>query len=723
MNGRILIAVCLVVGGALGRADAAQIWVPAGGDLQGAINSAVPGDEIVLEEGATYSGNFRLPVTSGSTYITIRSGSATAPHDPTYPRPGVRVSPADAAHMAKIQSTDYQFAIETALESHHWRLEGLEIRRALGQSTREIIALGYADETQDNLSVVPHDFVLDRIYIHGDPITGAKRGIGLNAAHVTISNSYCADFFAYYEGYGDPAATEAGVDTQCIAGWNGPGPFTITNNYLSAAGENILFGGADPRIADLIPSDITITNNLMEKPTAWRSMHVVVKNLLELKLAQRVQIDHNVFQYTWDDGQHHAIVLTPRGDAWWGRVADVVFEENTIRHVPACFNLLTMNDLNAFGYRNRLYNLTIRRNLCYTDMASWGGYGEFMQITGGTGDALTGLLVDHNTYVTANAFHTITLDAYVYGGAIINNVFDGPTTYGVFGSGLTSGTRSIQEFMGTTTWANNVLVPPAWQSGSDYPAGNFYPATHDSIGFIDYAGGNFTLASTSPYITAATDGTAIGYSAATPSSDPGPEVPSETVLLSDSFGGSGVPSSSWIVGTFTGNTQDAMIPVARASDLLQIGPLSSVDTWNGLYSANSYDFTNGEAQVKLVRAASGANDYTMFAAGLDANNFYRVVVSNGTLVFQKKIGGTKAVLYAAPYDAMQHQFLKISHSGGGVVFSTASQDGTWTARFQQAWNGGAIPLSSVRFELKAGAGAATSGTRMAQFDDFLATTP
>jgi hypothetical protein len=148
-----------------------------------------------------------------------------------------------------------------------------------------------------------------------------------------------------------------------------------------------------------------------------------------------------------------------------------------------------------------------------------------------------------------------------------------------------------------------------------------------------------------------------------------------------------------------------------------------VETWNGLYSASSYDFTSGEVQVKLVQAASGASDYTMFAAGVDGNNFYRVSVSNGTLVFQKKIGGTKAVLYSAPYDATQHQFLKIGHSGGAVVFSTAPQGGTWTVRFQEAWNAGAIPLSGIRFELKAGTAAATFGTRVAQFDEFLATTP
>ncbi|HEU4871474.1 MAG TPA: hypothetical protein VFT44_00145, partial [Pyrinomonadaceae bacterium] len=40
------------------------------GDLQDAIDQAKPGDTIVLEAGAAYTGNFTLPVKSGSDFIT-----------------------------------------------------------------------------------------------------------------------------------------------------------------------------------------------------------------------------------------------------------------------------------------------------------------------------------------------------------------------------------------------------------------------------------------------------------------------------------------------------------------------------------------------------------------------------------------------------------------------------------------------------------------------------
>ena len=52
--------------------------------------------------------------------------------------------------------------------------------------------------------------------------------------YLAVVDSHLADF------------KEEGADSQAIAGWSGPGPFKIANNYLEAAGENVMFGGADP---------------------------------------------------------------------------------------------------------------------------------------------------------------------------------------------------------------------------------------------------------------------------------------------------------------------------------------------------------------------------------------------------------------------------------------------------------------------------------------------
>jgi len=58
----------------------------------------------------------------------------------------------------------------------------------------------------------------------------------MNSRHTAVIDSHLSDF------------KEVGADSQAIAGWNSPGPFRIENNYLEAAGENVMFGGADPAI-------------------------------------------------------------------------------------------------------------------------------------------------------------------------------------------------------------------------------------------------------------------------------------------------------------------------------------------------------------------------------------------------------------------------------------------------------------------------------------------
>ena len=70
--------------------------------------------------------------------------------------------------------------------------------------------------------------------------------------------------------YGPEVLKQVAADSQAIAGWNGSGPFKIENNYLEAAGENVMFGGADPKIPQLVPSDIEFRYNHCAKPVSWQ---------------------------------------------------------------------------------------------------------------------------------------------------------------------------------------------------------------------------------------------------------------------------------------------------------------------------------------------------------------------------------------------------------------------------------------------------------------------
>src|SRR5262249_338173 len=173
--------------------------------------------------GATFLGNFVLPQKGGSGVITIRSAApdSALPDARTLLDPSVY-----AALLPKIQSPNSAPALATAPGAHHYTLLFLELQGStLGYY--DILTLGDGSWAQNALSLVPHDLVVDRCYLHGDPITGSKRAVALNSASTTITNSYIADI------------RSDGQDSQAIAGWNGPGPYTITNNYLEAASQNI----------------------------------------------------------------------------------------------------------------------------------------------------------------------------------------------------------------------------------------------------------------------------------------------------------------------------------------------------------------------------------------------------------------------------------------------------------------------------------------------------
>ncbi len=319
-------------------------------DLQAALNAANPGTLLVLDAGATFQGSFTLPNKTGDGWIVLTSsgidllpdqGSRIAPTAAT----GNPSFPTQQAAMPKIITTNASGlpCFKTQASAHHYRLVGLEITADPGVlNSYGLVFFGDATAAQNTLNAVPHDLIVDRCYIHGHTnATIMKGGVILNSANSAVIDSYVADFHSI------------GFDTYAIAGTNGPGPFIIRNNYLEAAGENILFGGAAPAIPGLVPSDIEVRNNHFFKPFTWRvghptyaGKHWTIKNLFELKTGKRVLLDGNILENCWADlptGQSgYAILLTVRaenGNAPQADVSDITITNNLIRHAGAGISL------------------------------------------------------------------------------------------------------------------------------------------------------------------------------------------------------------------------------------------------------------------------------------------------------------------------------------------------------------------------------------------------
>jgi hypothetical protein len=473
------------------------IDVPAGGDLQAALNLAQPGMTIRLAAGATYTGNFKLPAKGGTSFIVITTNTPLPPA-------GTRIDPSYRTRLATIKSPNGASALATASAASYYRIVGVAFGANV-DGEGDVIALGRDDQT--TLAAVPHHIEIDRVLITGDAVVGQRRGIAVNAAHVTIANSDMRDI------------KDAGRDSQAIAGWNTPGPIAIRNNYLEAAGENILFGGAHINIPNVIPSDIVVEDNVLTKDPLWRGTSWTVKNLFELKNARRVRVRRNVMEYNWSGAQAgFAVVLTPRnssGRTPWVVVEDVEFSSNVIRSSSSAFNVLGHDDTAQSG---QLKRLLIRNNLAYDiHSGNWGGTGTFAQIGGEPRD----ITIDHNTVLhTGNIVlfysgsYIDSSGARVTGGPVAGFVFTNNmgkhNGYGIFGSGQSSGTVSLEYYAPGYVVRRNVLASDK-SVASRYPPDNFFPTVATfTAGFVDPATRDYRLVSSSPYIDAGTDGQDIG---------------------------------------------------------------------------------------------------------------------------------------------------------------------------------------------------------------------
>ena len=312
------------------------ITVRAGGDFQAALDVAQPGETVSLEAGASFRGNFTLPRKAGSGWIVVRSAAL----DRDLPSPGTRISPEFARVMPKLVTPNSVQVLQAAPGARGYRFIGIEFTTSPSVSTmRQIVAFGGAQARAED---TPSELILDRCYVHGHPTSNVFRGVLLNSASSAVIDSYVGEIHV------------AGHDSQAILGFNGPGPFKIENNFLEAAGENIMFGGGDPRIAGLVPSDIEIRGNHLFKPLRWRQgapdfvgTRWTVKNLLELKNAQRVLIEGNLLENVWAESQGGAaVVLTPRngGKAPWSVVQDVMFRNNVVLRAEGGFGGQSVDD-------------------------------------------------------------------------------------------------------------------------------------------------------------------------------------------------------------------------------------------------------------------------------------------------------------------------------------------------------------------------------------------
>jgi len=499
------------------------VQVNAGGDLQAAINKAScspNGTIIQLQAGATFNsgfgssaygkGPYQLPrkTCAAGQWIIIQSSAIAS-----LPPAGTRVSPSDAANMPNIQSVGGSPSIVVNGGANHYRFVGIQFSIPPATDTVVLIDLdaydnGFANGGNDHM-------IFDRCYVHGNSelTHDYRRGFWANSTFFGLVDSYVNQFHSN--------TTNTGADTQTVGAAVG-GAHKIVNNYLSASGENILYGGVPTNIT---VHDAEIRHNHFYKPTSWKGTGIVTKNLFELKNATRVLLDGNVFENTWLAAQQYALVFSSSaGDSGPNAdVSNVTITHNIIRHAPNGMTI-DFNGPTGTGPNQMLFQNNIWQDI---NNSTWGDGNQGWYTLHSFLSSKT-IIHDHNTIFivgpsnscsyafASNGVSSTHISAWQFTNNLVNH-----GTSGVCDTdrGLTEGNPTINSYtLSNRIWNRNVFINGKSLARS-YPAATLWAVPGSTaVGFADNTncvGSTFSvsacqLLSSSPYHNAGTDGKDIG---------------------------------------------------------------------------------------------------------------------------------------------------------------------------------------------------------------------
>ena len=616
-------------------AHASVLAVPAGGSLQSAVNAAQPGDTIVLQAGATYAPVI-LPNKGSSLDITIKSSRADE-----LPA-GVRVSPAQVALMAKIQSPNVDAALATLTGAQHFIFIGIEFT-ATANNAYSIVRLGAPEQT--SLDQVPHHITLDRCYVHGQTSLNVQAGITLNSANTNIVNSYVSEIHW------------TGVQSYAIGSFNGPGPFLIENNYLQAAGLNIIFGGATPAIPNLVPSDVTIKNNYLHKPLEWKGVWTTV-NLLELKNARRMVISDNVLENNWPDAQvGWAVIFNTFHDGGWEVIEDIQFLRNTIRNST---NGINLRGLDSGDTATRMRRIKIADNR-FEGLGAYGFEAKPFQLLGASED----VEFDHNT--VTNSTHSLVLDSapgFTHLRLRYTNNLVPHGSYGVFSDGGALGKDAMA--LRASSWAmdKNGIINTPLDLQPKYP-GNYFPTS--AAAAIGYLGtdntqvgartGSSSTPTPSPTPTATPTPTPASTPTPTPIPTPTPTPAPMTVAVTNPTTNSTFSLDATVTFNATATHKSgtvASVTYQASSTVIGTATIAPYSVaWSnmpaGIYQVTAVakdtqgvTVTSSPVQVKISKALKSVRNTRKNATTLESS----ITGANGSS------GGDKAVASGSEFDAL-----------------------------------------------------------------------
>ena len=528
-------------------APGSVLSVPAGGNLQSAINNAQCGQTIQLQAGAVYKGYFTFPAKNcdDSHWIIVRtSGIRSLPAEGTRATPcyaGVGSLPgrpalncrSTANVMARLELTSTGSGpIVLKNGANHYRFVGLEITRTPGAYAVYNLAFNQNGAASNHI-------IFDRSWFHGTAQDDTGRGIMLDGVvYAAIIDSYFSDFHCV-------SVTGACSDAQTVAGGIGSiasGTWKIVDDFLEASGESILFGGG---AATITPANIEIRRNHIFKPLTWMKGQpgyiggrngnpFIVKNGFELKNGQRILFEGNIVENVWGGFSQFGfgILLTPKNQEIGTtnvcplcQVTDVTIRYSTVSHVGdglQIANSLAGTGAPLAGERYSIHDITVDN----INGEKFNGKGNFVQVsTDADAPVLKQVTLSHITAFQPNGMLILgdftKVNPKMSGFVFTNNIVSGGLApFETTGGGTAncaynaSPLTTLEACFETYTFSHNAIIDtPLFFAPSKYPSENYFPLTPTAVEFVNYSGangGNYQLQSTSPYKYVGTDGKDLG---------------------------------------------------------------------------------------------------------------------------------------------------------------------------------------------------------------------
>lgn len=485
------------------------VWnVSTGTQFNTALAGAVDGDRIEIALGAVIDGQWTLRNRGTSGWVEIRSALSTAALDAACPQ-NTRMTPTIAAslNLATLRGNQTNGGIISAFGAAGYRITALNVTHA-NVNCNGLIRLGNTALTQD--SQICSRMGVDRCVLTGSINFSIVRGVQMGCSYSFVKDSWITDMY------------NSNSDSQAIGIFGVVGPYLIQNNYMEGWSEGFIVGGSESGLAgtnlNSVPSDVVVRGNYITRNPTYKGTGGLAwnhKNGGEFKSCRRGLQENNIIQYTWKEGQT-GMACSIKSDNTQQQTSrplagsqDIEVRNNWFKNVGCALSIAANPD--NMANINKVHRVYVHDNLFeHVNESPYTSDGKQILLSG----ALAEIYIEHNTIVNSGASG---ITVYVPSSKqsigtvqMRSNLFQ-HGTLGAKADGVSEGTASLDGAYGDDlVWDKMVLV--GLSNVSSYPAGTLACANEAAVGYADLAGGDYSLASGSPFKGGAHDGGDIGIS-------------------------------------------------------------------------------------------------------------------------------------------------------------------------------------------------------------------